>query len=314
MRAVTISSRQIVVVDRPDPEPGTGEVLVRIRAAGLNNGDLLQLMGLYPAPPGSPPDIPGLELAGEVIGLGAAVSRFSLGDRVMAVVGGGAQAELAVVHERAAMPMPDCLDWHQAGAIPEACTTAHDAMFTQCGLGMGERVCISGGAGGVGTSAVILAVAAGARVTATVRNPDLREGVANLGAEVVAPEEFEARGPFDVILELIGGPNLPADLRALSIGGRISVIGAGAGTSAEIDLLTLMAKRARIFGSTLRSRPLEQRAEAARRLEAHVLPLFAGGRHEVPIAGLYPLEEASAAYARFAAGSKLGKLVLTAAC
>src|SRR5687767_14393388 len=178
MRAATVVDGTVRVAEHPDPEPGAGEVLVRVRAAGVNNADLLQAKGFYPAPPGSPPDIPGLELAGEVVAVGTDATRFAVGDRLMAVVGGGGQAELAVVHERAAMRVPDGVDWAQAGAIPEAYTTAHDALFTQCGLSMGERVCIHGAAGGVGTAAVHLAVSTGARVVATVRNLELHEAVA----------------------------------------------------------------------------------------------------------------------------------------
>lgn len=312
MRAATIRDGEVVVADHPDPVPGSGEVLVRVRAAGINNADLLQAKGFYPAPPGSPPDIPGLELAGEVAEVGPGAERFRGGDRVMAVVGGGAQAELAVVHERMLMPVPDRVPWEQAGAIPEAYTTAHDALFTQCGLGLGERVCIHGAAGGVGTAAVHLAAAAGARVVATVRNAALRDDVAALGAhDVVAPEEFTAYGPFDVVLELIGAVNMSGNLDALATGGRIVVIGVGAGFTAEVNLLAVMGKRAHITGSTLRARPLEQKADAARRVEAHVLPLFDGVRHAVPVE-TFALDDVAAAYERFAAGGKLGKLVLTA--
>ncbi len=295
--------------------PGTGEILVAVRAAGLNGADLMQRRGLYPAPPGSPPDIPGLELAGEVVALGAGATRFAIGDRVMALVGGGAQAQLAVVHERAAMPVPVGIDWDQAGGFPETFTTAHDALFTQCGLQMGERVCIHGAAGGVGTAAVQLAAAAGAWVTGTVRNPDLRDRVAELGSEsgwteVVNPDEFAAHGPFDVILELVGAPNLAANLGALEIGGRLSIIGVGAGAVAEINLFALMAKRARIHGSTLRSRPLEDKADAARKVERHVLPLLEAGDIRVPVEATFALAEVEAAYDRFAEGAKLGKIVL----
>src|SRR5436305_14469453 len=177
MRAATVADGTIVGAERPDPEPGAGEILVRVRAAGLNAADLMQRAGLYPAPPGSPPDIPGLELAGEVAAAGPDAARFSEGDRVMAVVGGGAQAELAVVHERAAMPVPEALDWPAAGGFPEVFTTAHDAVFTQAGLQPGERLLVHGAAGGVGTAAVQLGRAAGARVTATVRNEALRPEV-----------------------------------------------------------------------------------------------------------------------------------------
>src|SRR5215210_5470268 len=170
MRAATIRDGEVVVEEHPDPEPGAGEVLVRVRGAGLNGADMLQRKGGYPAPPGSPQDIPGLELAGEVVARGPGAERFGDGDRVMAVVGGGGQAELAVVHERAAMPVPDALEWTAAGGVPEVFTTAHDALFTQAGLAMGERLLVHGGAGGVGTAAVQLGSAAGAVVVATVRN------------------------------------------------------------------------------------------------------------------------------------------------
>jgi NADPH:quinone reductase-like Zn-dependent oxidoreductase len=292
--------------------PAKGELLVAVRAAGLNGADMLQRQGLYPAPPGWPRDVPGLELAGEVIATGDAVERFAVGDRVMAVVGGGGQAELAVVHERLAMPVPDGVAWDSAGGFPEVFTTAHDALFTQCRLGMGEHTLVHGAAGGVGTAGVQLAAAAGARVTATVRNPEHRDAVADMGATVVAPDEFEAHGPFDVVLELVGAPNLPANLNALAMGGRIAVIGVGAGASADLDLFVLMARRARIHGSTLRARPLEQKADAARRVEAHVLPLLSAGRVTVPVAATFAMADAGAAYDRFAAGGKLGKVVLLA--
>jgi NADPH:quinone reductase-like Zn-dependent oxidoreductase len=298
------------VADLADPVPGAGEVLIAVRAAGINNADLMQRAGNYPAPPGSPADIPGLELAGEVAALGAGATRFEVGDRVMAVVGGGGQAELAVVHERLAMPVPAGMSWEEAGAVPEVWTTAHDALFSQCGLGLGERACISAAAGGVGTAAVQLAVAAGARVTATVRNPDMRAGVAQLGASVVDPGAMADHGPYDVILELIGAPNLADDVDALAVGGRIAVIGMGGGSKGELDLAGLLSRRGRILGSTLRSRPLEDKARAARAMESHVLPLF-DGRCRPLVAATFPLARAEEAYERFAAGAKLGKIVLT---
>jgi NADPH2:quinone reductase len=310
MLAATIRDGSVEVEEHPDPQPGSGELLVRVRAAGLNGADMLQRKGAYPAPPGSPPDIPGLELAGEVAALGPGATRFSEGDRVMAVVGGGAQAELATVHERAVMPVPEALDWPAAGGFPEVFTTAHDALFTQAGLGAGERLLVHGGAGGVGTAAVQLGLAAGARVTATVRNEELRPEVERLGARAVAPEGFEELGPFDVVLELVGGPNIAGNLAALEVGGRIAVIGVGGGPKAELNLLALMGKRARIHGSTLRARPLEQKADAARRVERHVLPLVESGAVRVPVAETFALDRAEEAYDRFAAGGKLGKIVL----
>lgn len=246
--------------------------------------------------------------------LGPGATRFQVGDRVMAVVGGGGQAERAVVHERQLMPVPDGIDWAEAGAFPEVFTTAHDALFTQCALGPGLHLLVHGAAGGVGTAAVQLGVTAGARVTATVRDPARRPDVAALGATVVAPEDFEGSGPYDVVLELVGAGNMPGNLRALATGGRISVIGrSGSGGEAAVDLGVLMFKRARVEGSTLRARPLEAKADAARRVEAHVLPLLAARRLAPPVCATFPLEEAAAAYERFTEGGKFGKIVLLAA-
>jgi NADPH:quinone reductase len=209
------------------------------------------------------------------------------------------------------MPVPDNLSWAEAGGVPEVFTTAHDAVFTQAGLVVGERLLVHGAAGGVGCAAVQLGRAAGARVTASVRNADLRAGVAELGADVVAPDAFQDRGPFDVILELVGAVNLMDNLKSLATGGRIAVIGTGAGASGEINLGLVMMKRARIHGSTLRARPLELKALTARAMERSVLPLLASGEVRVPIAKAYPLAEAPAAYEHFKAGGKLGKIVLT---
>ncbi|MGH9212926.1 MAG: zinc-binding dehydrogenase [Acidimicrobiales bacterium] len=311
MHATTIVDGAVMWREQPDLVPGTGELLVRVRAAGVCRGDLMQRDGFYPPPAATvPPDRPGLELAGEVVALGAGCRRFSVGDRVMAVVTGAGQSGLAVVPAMVALPVPDGISWAQAGGFPENYTTAHDALFSQCQLQMGERVCIHGAAGGVGTAAVELAVAAGCDVVATVRNPESRDGVAALGASVLEPEGFERAGRFDVILELVGAVNLAANLAALRPWGRISVIGVGAGARAEIDLLALMTTRGRIHGSTLRARPVEDKAQAARRVEKSVLPLLARGAVTVPLAATFPFAEVAAAYERFAAGGKLGKIVL----
>jgi putative PIG3 family NAD(P)H quinone oxidoreductase len=310
MRAVTIKDGELLVLEHPDPVPGSGEVLVRVRAAGINGADIHQRAGRYPAPPGSPQDIPGLELAGEVAKLGPGATRFELGDRVMSIVGGGGQAELAVVHERQLMPVPENLTWPEAGGVPEVFTTAHDALFTQAELEAGEHLLVHGGAGGVGTAAIQLGRAAGARVTATVRNEVLRGEVRELGANPVPPEGFGELGPFDVILELVGAPNLAENLASLGTLGRISVIGMGAGAKAELNLGALMFKRARIHGSMLRNRPLEEKALTAREMERSVLPLLESGAVRVPVAATYPLEDAERAYEHFTAGGKLGKIVL----
>jgi NADPH2:quinone reductase len=310
MRAATIRDQQILIEEHPDPTPGAGEVLVRVRAAGLNGADMMQRRGLYPAPKGSPQDIPGMEFAGEVLARGEGAERFEPGARVMAIVGGGAQAELCVAHERVLMPVPEPLDWTSAGGLPEVFATAHDALFSQADLRSGERLLVHGGAGGVGTAAIQLARAAGARVTATVRREQMRAAVAELGAEAIVPEGFAEHGPFDVILELVGAPNMPENLQALATGGRVAVIGVSAGATAEVNLLALMGKRARIHGSTLRARALEDKALVARLLEHEVLTLFDSGALRVPVAETFALDEAAAAYERFAEGGKLGKIVL----
>jgi len=312
MRAATVRDGEIVLEDHPEPTPGHGEVLIAVRAAGLNGADMMQKRGLYPAPPGWPQDIPGLDVAGEVTALGEGATRFSEGDRVMGFVGGGGQGERLAVHERLLMPVPDALDWPKAGGASEVFTTAYDALFTQGRLGAGERLLIHGAAGGVGTAAVQLGAASGAEVIATVRNPDHRDAVAALGAHsVIDPEGFGDHGPFDVILELVGAPNLAENVKALNTLGRIVVIGISAGAKGELNLGALMGKRGRVSASTLRARTLEEKATIARAVERHVLALIARGTVDVPVAETFDLEDAPAAYERFAAGGKLGKIVLT---
>jgi len=311
MRAVTIVENQLVWAEHPDPVPAAGELLVAVAAAGLNAADLLQRKGFYPAPPGVPADIPGMEFAGEVVAVGEGVTRYTVGDRVMALVGGGAQAELVTVAEAVARPVPAGLAWPAAGGFPEVFSTAHDALVTQGRLGAGDRVLISGAAGGVGSAAVQLAHAAGAQVVASVRNPDLRQRVSDLGADrVIEPGQEGDHGPYDVSLELVGGPGVVDALGALATGGRIVVIGVGAGAKVELNLLALMGKRATIGGSTLRARSLPEKTAVARKVEAEVLPGLADGSLVVPVADTFPLADADAAYQRFAAGAKFGKIVL----
>jgi NADPH:quinone reductase-like Zn-dependent oxidoreductase len=209
------------------------------------------------------------------------------------------------------MPVPEGLDWPQAGGLPEVFTTAHDALCTQAQLRPGEHLLVHGAAGGVGTAAVQLGRETGARVTATVRREELREHVEQLGARAIAPEGFVEHGPFDVVLELVGAGNLAENLKALATKGRIAVIGVGgSGPVGEINLLAVMGKRARIHGSTLRARPLEEKAIAMRLVEKEVLPGFEAGRLVVPVAATFGLDEVEAAYERFRAGGKLGKIVL----
>ncbi len=312
---MTIDDGKLVIADRPDPSPSSTELLVAVEAAGINAADLLQKRGRYPAPPGSPADIPGLELAGTVVSAGERVSRFVPGEKVMAVVAGGAQAELALVEESHALAVPGSLGIQEAGGFPEAFSTAHDALFTQCGLIPGDRVLITGAAGGVGCAAVQLAARAGAVVVASVRRAELHSAVSDLGAEVViqpdSPEELAKHGPFDIILELVGAPRMAEELEVLAIGGRVAVIGVGAGARMELDLRSLMSHRSKILAATLRARSVLEKAAVASAVSHQVLPLVERGDLRVPIAATYNLEEAALAYERFAQGGKLGKIVLT---
>jgi NADPH:quinone reductase len=314
MRAVTIPSEgALVVAPRADPVPGRGELLVAVRGAGLNNADLIQREGNYPAPAGSPPDIPGLEFAGEVLACGPDAQRFAPGDRIMALVGGGGQAEQALVHERCAMPVPDSISWAEAGGFPEAFITAHDALFTTAGLSMGERVLVTGAAGGVGIAAVQLAHCAGATVVASVHRPERHDQVASYGADVViTPEHHAEEGPYDVILEMFPAQNLATDVESLATGGRIHIVSTMGGRRAEFSAGGLMGARGRISGASLRARPLEAKAEAVRRVEHHTLGLLGSGALRVPVHSTFPLESAELAYESFAAGAKLGKIVLVA--
>jgi NADPH2:quinone reductase len=289
MRAAVIVDGRIEVHERPDPVPAKDEVLIRVRAAGLNGADLAQRAGRYPPPPGWPPDIPGLECAGTL----------EDGTRVMALLGGGGQAELAAVHERYVLPVPEQLAFEEAGGFMEVFCTAHDALFTQAQLQPGERLLVTGAAGGVGLAGVRLGVAAGARVTASARHSHAK--LQALGADT------ELDGDYDVILELVGGDGLAANLDRLAIGGRVVVVGVGAGSRAEIDFGKLMRRRGRLFGTMLRARPLEEKALVVQRVRRHVLPLGIS----VPVHQTFPLERAQDAYESFAAGGKFGKLVLT---
>ena len=310
MRAVTIAGGELHWAEHPDPEPGDTELVVAVRAAGVNAADLMQQLGFYPAPPGSPRDIPGLELAGEVLSVGARTTRFGVGDHVMAVVGGGAQAEMAVVDEAGTMAVPGGVDWSAAGGFAEAYSTAHDALFTQCGLQMGERVLVTGAAGGVGTAAVQLALATGAHCVASVRDRRRHEALAALGATVAVPDEALGLGPFDVVLELVGGSSLPGVIGAMHTGGRIAVIGLGGGAQAEVDLRALMHRRVRMSASTLRARSLHDKAAVARAVEHHVVPLLVAGRLRVLVDAAMDMARPAEAYARFGQGGKLGKIVL----
>jgi len=288
MRAATVVEGRIAVAELPDPAPGPGEVLIRVRAAGINGADIAQRAGRYPPPPGVT-DVPGLECAGET----------EDGERVMALLAGGGQAELAVAPREHVLPVPEGWSWEQAGGFMEAFATAHDALFSQGGLRPGERLLVNGAAGGVGTAGVQLGAAGGAEVTASARHhhAELRA----LGAAT------DVEGAYDVILELVGGENLAANLDRLAPKGRILLIGMGAGGRAEVDFSRLMRTRGRIFGSTLRPRSREEKAEVVALLGA----FLAAHELTVPVEEAFPLERAQDAYERFRAGGKLGKIVLS---
>jgi NADPH2:quinone reductase len=311
MYAVTIVDGNLEWREHVDPYPGDTDVAVSVAAAGINNADLLQRKGHYPAPPGSPPDIPGMEFAGTVTEVGRHASRFALGDRVMSIAGGGAQAEVVVVPESVLLPVPDGIPWDEAGGFPEAFFTAYDALFTQGHLAAGETVLISGAAGGVGTAAIQLAHAAGAHVVASVRSPERHPEVKGLGADVVIhPDEVVDHGPYDVSLELVGAAGVAAVLPLVATGARIVVIGVGAGAKLDLNLLAVMASRATIGGSTLRARNAEEKAAVARAVEQDVLPLLASGTVHVHVSEVVPMDEATRGYERFGTAGKFGKIVL----
>ena len=311
MRAVTFAgtggNEVVSLAERPDPVPAPHEVIVAAQYAGLNWADVAQREGSYPAPPGSPQDIPGLEVAGAVVAAGNAVRTWRIGDRVFGIVGGGGLADRVRVHARHVARVPDRLNDEQAAAAPEAFITAHDAAFTQGGLRPGERLLVNGANGGVGLAGVQLGVATGARVLATVRSDAVRERVAGLGAELVALDEV--RG-VDVVLELVGGPNIPADLQALSTLGRIVVVSSAAGESVELPIRLLMGRRATMRGTLLRARPIEQKAAAVQAFAREVVPLLASGAVEAVVDSVFPAEQAAEAFEHIQQPGKFGKVLL----
>jgi NADPH:quinone reductase len=300
--------------ERPDPEPGSEEVLVGVRFAGVNPADLAQREGRYPPPPGAPADVPGLEVAGTVVARGDAVGGWQEGDRVFGIVGGGGLADRVVVHGRHVTRVPENLDEQEAAAVPEAFVTAHDAVFTQAGLRLGHVLLVNGANGGVGTAAGQLGRAAGARVFGTVRSDGARERIAELGLEPLDPSGFveplRALGGADIVLELVGAPNLPADFEALAIKGRVVVVGTGAGTDANLSLRALMSKRARLLGTLLRARPLEEKAAAVQAFAHEVVPQLAGAQVRPIVDRIFPAADAAEAFDYLARPGKFGKVLL----
>jgi NADPH:quinone reductase len=330
MRAVTtVGDGTIEVREHPDPRPAPGEVLVRVAGAGLNRADLMQRLGFYPAPPGSPPDIPGMELSGTVVGLGEGLEQPAVGTSVFGITGGGAQAELAAVPVGQCAVVPTGLDLTAMGGVPEAFVTAHDAMCTQARVTPGEWVLVHAVGSGVGTAALQLAKALGARVIGTSRSrdkltpcralgldhgivpptgPDGALDVAALATEITA---VTGRG-VDVVLDLVAGPYVEADVAAAAPGGRIVLIGALAGGQATLPILTVMQRRLRLFGTVLRTRSAAEKASATDAFVRDVVPLLADGTIAPVIEAVMPLAQATEAYDRLASDATVGKIILRA--
>jgi NADPH2:quinone reductase len=329
MRGETMKAVFITEPGEPDvlqlgevarPEPGPEELLVRIRASGVNRADVIQRRGSYPAPPGWPEDIPGLEYSGTVEAVGNGCSRFTVGDRVMGIVGGGGYAEYIAVHEGTAVGVPEGMSLEDAGAIPEVFMTAFDALFLQMGLAARETVLIHAVGSGVGTAAVQLARAWGVRTIGTSRTPEKLERASELGLDVgvVAGdadwaakvlEETDGVG-VDVILDLVGGPYVAANLRVLAERGRWIVVGVPGGAKAEIDLRRLMGKRASITGTVLRARPTADKVALAEAFAERVVPLLASGEARAVTDRTFPAVEAAAAHLRMESNLNFGKILL----
>jgi len=325
MKAIVITRpggpEVLVQEDRPVPEPGPGEIRVRVHASALNRADLLQRRGMYPAPPGAPADVPGLEYAGEVDAVGPGAGLWAVGNRVMGIVGGGGHSEFVVVHEREAIRIPQNLEFEQAAAIPEAFLTSYDALFRQLDVKVGERVLIHAVGSGVGTAALQLARAAGAEVLGTSRSAGKLERARELGLETgidtskedlaEAVNQATYGSGVHALLDLVGGKLLEASLRVLALRGRAVVVGTTAGTKAEIDLGLLLRRRIHIFGTVLRSRPLEEKIALAREFSGAVLPLVSSARIRPVVDTVYPFADIRKAHERMEANDTFGKIVLT---
>ena len=325
----------LALADRPDPVPAAHQIRVRVQAAGLNRADLLQRRGRYPAPPGWPPDIPGLEYAGAVESVGEGVTRWQPGDRVMGLVGGGAHAEYVVVHETEALPVPGHLDDTEAAAIPEAFLTAYDALVTRGRLTRGEGVLIHAVASGVGTAAVQLAKVLGAIVLGTSRSPDKLERLGGLGLDLgidTSGGSFrdQITLPVHLILDVLGGPAFQDNLVLLEPRGRLVLLGFLQGSVVqEADLNPILRKRLEIIGTAMRTRGLEERAGLVAEVAARVLPLFGPHfRDDSPmlslshpeqseavlrpvVHGVFPMADAAAAHGAMEGNGTVGKVVLT---
>jgi putative PIG3 family NAD(P)H quinone oxidoreductase len=319
MRAVVVDEPGGVdalrVVDRPDPVPGPGEVLVRVRAAGVNRPDLLQRQGLYQPPPGAT-DILGLECSGEVAALGAEVTGFSVGDEVCALVAGGGYAELVPVPAGQVAPAPEGIDLVDAGGLMETtCTVWSNIVMVGC-LEAGQRLLVHGGASGIGTTAIQIGTALGARVATTVGSADKAAMCRELGADIVVnyrEQDFaeELRDdPADVVLDIIGAKYLAANVAVLAPGGRLVVIGMQGGTKAELDLHALMQHWGSVIGTLLRPRSIEDKSEIVAQTVEHVWPMIADGRVRPIVHATFPLDDVAQAHQVLEESSHVGKVVL----
>lgn len=322
MKAIAITTpggpEVLKLQDLADPAPGSGEILVRVRAAGVNRPDILQRQGGYPPPPGAPAT-PGLEIAGEVTGLGAGVTRYRLGDHVCGLVAGGGYAEYCVVAEDNALPVPPGFSLVEAAAIPETFFTVWTNVFERGALKPGETLLIHGGASGIGTTAIQLAKAFGSRVIVTAGSAAKCADCLALGADVainyktqdyVAELKNLGLAP-DVILDMVGGDYVARNLRCVALNGRIVNIAFQQGSKVEVDLMPLMLKRVTLTGSTLRIRSVAEKAVIARALEARVWPLFAAGQVRPQIHATFALADAAKAHMELEQGQHFGKIVLT---
>lgn len=322
MRVMRIEDGGLALAERPAPRPGPEAVRVRVRAAGINRGDVLQRKGLYPAPPGVVPDVPGLEYAGEVIEVGARVRGVAVGDRVMGLVAGGGYSEQITAHHRALLPIPEGMDFAEAAAIPEAFLTAYDALVVQAGLAPGHRILVHAVGSGVGTAAVQIGAAWGAQVIGTSRTAGKLDHAAKLGmnrgvvpgrSPVAFAADVTASGPIDVALDLVGGDYTPETVRCMADRGILMLVGLMAGLECVMPLTDVLRRRVRVQGTVLRSRPLEEKLALVRHFARHALPLFSGPapRLRPVLDGAFPLEEAEAAHRRMTGNDLVGKLVLT---
>lgn len=301
----------------PTPRPANGQILIRVRAAGVNRPDVMQRMGQYPPPPGAPPTL-GLEVAGEVAAVGAGASRWRPGDRVTALLGGGGYAEYVAVDARHALPIPSGLDFIEAASLPETVFTVFTNLFEHGRLRSGETLLVHGATSGIGVCAIQMAKAAGACVLATGRGADKAAQATALGADGAVDsvtEDFveaaKAWGGVDVVLDMVGGGYVPRDLDAMKPGGRLVLIAVQGGAKAEINLLKIMQKQLVVTGSTLRPRSADEKARLAAAVEATVWPWIAAGKLRPVVDRVFPLAQAAEAHARLESGGHVGKLVLT---